>query len=124
MLQLSLSARAECMHDITVLLPDLLRTPAITRFLYSYSARCSQYGEGMLELVFRCPRDQRKDMKSTIERVIAHVQLRADNNDLHVLGQTLNFTDEFDGARADDDLKDRILPRFTDKLRPPPANCT
>ena len=56
-------------------------------------------------------------MKSTIAQVIAHVQARADNDDLHVLAQTLNFTDEFDGERANDTLEDRIFLRFIDKLR-------
>ena len=117
MLRLSLSARAECMNDIAVLMTDLLDTPDITRFLYGYSAKCSDFYEGMLELVFQCPDDRGKDMKSTIAQVIAHVQARADNDDLHVLAQTLNFTDEFDGKRADDTLEDRIFLRFVDKLR-------
>ena len=56
-------------------------------------------------------------MKSTIAQVIAHVQARADYDDLHVLAETLNFTDEFDGKRADDALKDSILLCFTEKLR-------
>ncbi len=116
MLQLSLSARAECMNDVTVLMTDLLATPDITRFLYGYSAKCSAFYEGMLELVFQCPEDRCGDMKSTITQVIGHVQTRADNNDLHVLAQTLNFTDEFDGNRTYDTLEDRILLRFSDKL--------
>ena len=58
-------------------------------------------------------------MKSTIAQVIAHVQFRTDNNDLHVLAETLNFTDEFDGNRTDDSLNDRILLRCIDKLRAP-----
>ncbi len=55
-------------------------------------------------------------MKSTIAQVISHVQTHTDNNDLHVLAQTLNFTDEFDGNRKYDTLEDRILLRFSDKL--------
>jgi hypothetical protein len=116
MLQLSLSARAECMNDVTVLMTDLLATPDIIRFLYGYSAKCSAVYECMLELVFQCPEDRCMDMKSTIAQVIGHVQTRADNNDLHVLAQTLNFTDEFNGNRTYDTLEDRILLRFSDKL--------
>ena len=51
--------------------------------------------------------------------VISHVHARAENDDLHVLAETLNFTDEFDGNRTyrTDDLEERILLRFSDKLR-------
>ena len=55
MLHLSLSARAECMNDVAVLMTDLLDTPNITRFLYGYSAKCSDFYEGMLELVSNVP---------------------------------------------------------------------
>ena len=118
MLRLSLSARAECMHDVAVLMIDLLDTPGITRFLCGYSAKCSAFYEGMLELVFQCPDDRCEDMKSTIAQVIGHVEARADNADLHVLAETLNFTDEFDGNRTDDTLEARILLRLVEKLHP------
>jgi hypothetical protein len=116
---ISLHARAECMHDVGILLNDLLDDTTVTRFLHAYSAKNSEFGEGMLELHFRCPEERRTPFTNAIQRLVAHVRHRADNDDLHVLGQTLNFSDDFDGSRAlDDDLERRILHRLSDKLTP------
>jgi hypothetical protein len=52
-LRLSFTARAECMHDITVLLKDVLGDEAITRYTHGYSARNTEVFEGHMELVFQ-----------------------------------------------------------------------
>jgi hypothetical protein len=119
MLQLSFSARALCMRDIAILMTDLFNTPSIPRFIRSYSSKRDQFGGGMLELIFQCPDDRRMDMKTIIEQVITQVEACAIKEDsIHILMQTLNFTDEFNEVRyIGDDLADRILPRYADKLR-------
>jgi hypothetical protein len=109
------TARAEYMADIHTILQQLLAEPAITRVMHSYNAELGEFGDGVLNFVLRC--DQRPLLQTAVGSVIARFFDASENDDLHVLYQTLNFTDDFDGERTEIDLNDRILRRLGEKMR-------
>jgi hypothetical protein len=94
MLRLSLRLRAGCMD--AVLIHGILDDPLITRFMYSYKVRINVFIEGRMDLRFACPEADRTEMGNAISRLAALLTAHADLGDVHVLWDTLNFTDLFE----------------------------
>ncbi len=98
MLRLSLRLRAGCMD--AVLIHGILDDPLITRFMYSYKVRINVFIEGRMDLRFACPEADRTEMGNAISRLATLLTAHADLGDVHVLWDTLNFTDLFERTAA------------------------
>jgi hypothetical protein len=116
MLRLSFTGRAECLRDINLFMSDVLGEEAVCRFVYAYSAENTELYEGSVTLEFQCCAPRRDEMRGAVAMMLKKLALRSKTDDLHVLRDTLHFSDEYTGDRTEDRLQERIMNRLTDKL--------
>jgi hypothetical protein len=116
MLRLSLTLRTECMDDAAVLIHGMLDDTSIMRFVCGYKVKADDFFEGYMELQFLCPDDHQTALIQAVSRLVALVSDYAELDDMHLLRETLNFTDEFTGERMVASLQERIIARLTEKL--------
>jgi hypothetical protein len=113
--QLSFTGRAECLQDINVFVSDALSNAAIYRFIYSYSASHTELYDGKITMVFQCPEQSRTGMKQAVALLLKKLTVRAQTEDLHVLRETLHFSEDYTGERTNDTLTERLMSRL-DKM--------
>jgi hypothetical protein len=99
--QLLFTGRAENIHDVNVFVSDALRRKAIYNFIHCYSTSLTEMYEGMITMGFQCGERDIPQMKQAVRLLMTQLIARAESDDLHVLGETINFSDEFTGERID-----------------------
>jgi len=117
LLSLSFTGRAECLRDVNVLVLNALSDEAISNFIYSYSAKHTEMYEGEMTMVFQCQEKNRAEMKQAVALLMDKVQELGETDDLHVLCETIHFSDEYTGERMEDDqLTERLINKLDAKM--------
>jgi hypothetical protein len=113
--ELSLSFRAECMHDVSCVIGAILAQHAMDESIFSYGVKSDMFGAVDVVLVFRLYEGYSADeFVATIRRTLG-VMSRVDAEDVHVINESINFTDEYDGERTYNGLQ-RLAARVAVKL--------
>jgi hypothetical protein len=112
--RLSFTARAETMHDVSLLMQDLLAMSALLPFVRAFSATTEDFGEArlVLELHWLAGDElQRRRLTVAMDGLLRQLDLRAHTDDLHVLRDTFQYTDHFTGERiaGDGPVRSRIM---------------
>jgi hypothetical protein len=94
---LSLSFRAELMIDISKVMCIILQDDVVMQSLHSYTIEMGMFGDGEGALVFRFYEGELRRITASIEVVMR--KIRESEEDVHVIAETLDFTDEYNGNR-------------------------
>ena len=113
--ELSFSFRAECMTDVSGAFSNLFSKHAVMRSLTHYSAKMpGTVPDADVVLVFRLYEGQ---MERFIDSITSMLAALSGIYDGHVISESLNFTDEYDGSRTHTGKqRDTILARVPEKL--------
>ena len=113
--ELSFSFRAECMTDVSSAFAKLLSKNAVMRSLTHYSAKMpGMVPDADVVLVFRLYEGH---MERFVDSITAALASLSGIYDGHVIIESINFTDEYDGSRTYTGKHiDTILERIPEKL--------
>ena len=122
--ELSLSFRAECMCDVSCVMTSLLKNDQVMSSLQDYTIKSGSFGEVDGVFVFRFYKGSTdaatttatKSFIGSLKHTLDIMQC-IDDADLHVINESINFTDEYDGDRDDERC---ISDRLSDKLASTP----
>jgi hypothetical protein len=115
--RLSFTGRAECLRDVNVFMSHALSNLAISNFIHSYSAKHTEMYEGEVTMVFQCPEQHRAGMKQAVTLLMEKLEKFGETDDLHVLCETINFSDEYTEERdRDNQLTERLINRMDAKM--------
>ena len=112
--ELSLSFRAECMGDVVDVFNGIFADQAVMKVICGYSTKLDAMGVNVV-LVFRA---HDTNTQETVAAIKAALTLMAElEGDVHVINETLNFTDEYDSERTyTGEQRPTLMERITDKL--------
>ncbi len=85
------------MNDINVFVSHALSDVAICDFIYSYSATNTAMYYAVVTMVFQCPEQIRAEMKQAVTLLM---EMLLATDDLHVLSESIHFSDEYTGERT------------------------
>ncbi len=122
--ELSLSFRAECMSDVSCVMNNLLKNDLVMSSLQDYTIKSGSFGEVDGVFVFRFYKGSTEAATTTatssfissLKHTLDIMQCIEDA-EVHVINQSINFTDEYDGERDDERC---ISARLADKLASTP----
>ena len=111
--ELSLSFRAECMGDVVDVFTGIFADQAVMKAICGYSAKLDAMGVNV-DLVFRA---HDTNTQETVAAIKAALTLMAElDGDVHVINETLNFTDEYDSERTyTGEQRPTLMERIKDK---------
>ena len=110
---LSLSARAECAHDVSCILREALKSShGISMYIASYEMKTTMpFCDAEFHITFMAPKEMRASMHNAVK---AFIQIAHEQDDAHHFVQSLTFSDEFNDTTVADDGD--IVPRVVDRL--------
>ena len=113
--ELSLSFRAECMGDVVDVFNGIFAKQAVMKAICGYSAKQDDMDVNVV-LVFRA--HDTNNTQETVAAIKTALTLMAElDGDVHVINETLNFTDEYDSERTyTGEQRPNLMERITDKL--------
>ena len=113
--ELSFSFRAECMTDVAHAFANLFSKHAVMRSLTHYSAKMpGMVPDVDVVLVFRLYEGQ---MDRFVDSIAAALAAMSGIRDCHVINESINFSDEYDGSRTHTGKhRDTIMERIPEKL--------
>ena len=108
--ELSLSFRAECMSDVSCVMATLFNEPMVMISLQDYTVKTGSFCEVEVVLVFRFYKGSTDAATATaatifinsVKKTIDTIQCVEEAEDVHVINESINFTDEYDGSRDDE----------------------
>ena len=112
--ELSLSFRAECMGDVVDVFNGIFADQAVMKAICGYSAKLDAMGVNVV-LEFRA---HDTNTQETVAAIKTALTLMAElDGDVHVINETLNFTDEYDSERTyTGEQRPGLMERVADKL--------
>jgi hypothetical protein len=113
--ELSLSFRAECMGDVVDVFTGIFADQAVMKAICGYSAKLDAMGVNVV-LEFRA--HDTNNTQETVAAIKTALTLMAElDGDVHVINETLNFTDEYDSERTyTGEQRPNLMERIADKL--------
>ena len=111
---LSLSARAECAHDVSCILREALKSSnSIAMYIAGYEMKTIMpFGDAEFHVTFMAPREMRASMHNAVK---AFIRIAHEQDDAHHFVRSLTFSDEFNDTTVAED-GDTIIPRVVDRL--------
>jgi len=112
--ELSLSFRAECMGDVVDVFNGLFADQAVMKAICGYSTKLDAMGVNVV-LEFRA--HDTNNTQETVAAIKTALTLMAElDGDVHVINETLNFTDEYDSERTyTGEQRPTLMERIKDK---------
>jgi hypothetical protein len=101
------------MNDVNVFVSHALSDVAIRDFIYSYSATNTAIYEAVVTMVFQCPEQSRAEMKQAVTILLEKL---VETDDLHVLSETIHFSDEYTGERTYVPATEQLIARLDAKM--------
>ena len=100
---LSLSARAECAHDVSCILREALKSSSnVAMYISNYEMKTLMpFGDAEFHITFTAPKEMKAGMHSAVKTFI---RIADEQPDAHHFVQSLTFSDEFNDATEDGEI--------------------
>ena len=120
---LSLSARAECAHDVSCILREALKSSGnVAMYISRYEMKTLMpFGDAEFHITFMAPKEMKASMHNAVKTFIC---IAGEQSDAHHFVQSLTFSDEFNDANdATEEGEIAVGPRVVDRLNVKTVEC-